>query len=290
MPKNTTAFFAIFLLPLIAFAPSEALAACPDDAAVQERAASYLSGALFADYGVELSLDDAYCAQGKFVAALGRELGPVMGYKVGFTSRALQQKFKVPGPAQGKLLARMFKNSGASLPQNFAPRAFVEPDLLVTVKDEGIMEASTELEVAEHLAELYAFIELPSIPLEEGSAVTGPNLIAFNVGARLAILGDGIKVDGSAAFVEALGEMETLLIDSNGKVLQRAKGSALMGHPLRVVLWLIEDLKKRGETLKAGQAISLGALGELFPVEPKSYILTYRGLPGRPLSVNVSFQ
>ena len=290
MPNKITTCLTSLLFALLAFAPDAAHAACPDDAAVQERAASYLAGEPFADYGVELSLEEAYCAQGKFITALGNQLGPVMGYKVGFTSRALQQKFKVPGPAQGKLLARMFRNSGASLPLDFAPRAFVEPDLLVTVKDEGIMEATSELEVAEHLAELYAFIELPSIPLAEGAAVTGPNLIAFNVGARLAILGDGIKVQGSREFVKALGEMETLLIDSTGKVLQRAKASTLMGHPLRVVLWLIEDLKKRGESLKAGQAISLGALGKLFPVEPKSYILTYRGLPGRPLSVNVSFQ
>jgi 2-keto-4-pentenoate hydratase len=290
MREKTKVFLAILSTALLSFAPAAAQAACPEDAAVRERAASYLAGEPFADYGVELSLEDAYCAQGKFIAALGNQLGPVMGYKIAFTSRPLQQRFKVPGPAQGKLFARMFRNSGVSLPRDFAPRPFVEPDLLVTVKDEGIMEATNELEVAEHLAELYAFIELPSIPLAEGSAVTGTNLIAFNAGARLAVLGDGIEVNGGAEFVDALAEMETLFVDSEGKVLQQAKGAALMGHPLRALLWLIADLKERGESLKPGQAISLGALGGLFPVEAKSYILTYRGLPGRPLSVSVSFR
>ena len=43
----------------------------------------------------------------------------------------------------------------------FGARPIWEPDLIVVVKDAGISDAKTPLEVAKHLSEVVAFIELP---------------------------------------------------------------------------------------------------------------------------------
>ena len=83
--------------------------------------------------------------------------------------------------------------------------------------------------------------------------------------------------------------METVFTDETGTVIQAEPGSNLLGHPLRVVLWLIDEMKSRGESLQAGQLISLGAFGQLFPLKEngKSYTLTYNGLPGGPISTSI---
>ncbi|MCI5126503.1 MAG: fumarylacetoacetate hydrolase, partial [Candidatus Electrothrix sp. AR5] len=96
-------------------------------------------------------------------------------------------------------------------------------------------------------------------------------------------------ISATPEFVQALADLETIFTDETGAVLQKAPGSNLLGHPLRAVLWLIKELEARGETLQAGQLISLGGFGKLFPLkEPgKTYILTYTGLPGGPLSTSV---
>jgi len=96
-------------------------------------------------------------------------------------------------------------------------------------------------------------------------------------------------VEATPEFVQALADMEAVFTDETGTVIQTEPGSNLLGHPLRVVLWLIDEMLSRGESLQAGQFISLGALGQLFPLNEggKTYTLTYIGLPGGPISTSI---
>ena len=74
-----------------------------------------------------------------------------------------------------------------------------------------------------------------------------------------------------------------------GAVIQTAPGSTLLGNPLRVVLWLVDEMKRRNETLKAGDRLSLGSVGKLFPLKEsgKTYTYTLNGLPGGPIATSV---
>ncbi len=86
--------------------------------------------------------------------------------------------------------------------------------------------------------------------------------------------------------------METVFADESGQVIQKAPASTLMGHPLRVVLWLVEELKTRGEGLRPGDRISLGSVGKLYPIAGggKTYRYTLHGLPGGPLTTSVRIE
>ncbi|MCI5141161.1 MAG: hypothetical protein D3909_05425 [Candidatus Electrothrix sp. ATG1] len=265
-------------------------------------------------YATGLSLKGAYTAQKKYVSALIPQYGQPIGYKIGFTGKALQERFQVSKPASGILLDKMLLPDGASfslasalhpmldpdLKKKSLPdgvsfsltstyRPMIEPDIIVTVKDQGIMTARNELEVANHLDEVRPFLELPVIPFPEGTKLTGTTLVACNIAARAGVSGKGRKIAVSPAFVQTFAHMETILTDETGTILQNTPGSNLLGHPLRAVLWLIKELRARGESLQAGQLISLGGFGKLFPLkEPgKTYTLTYMGLPGGPLSTSV---
>jgi len=281
-------------LPLLAAAfaamSATARADCPGEEAVDARAQAYLARRSVAGYGDALSLDDAYCAQAKLVTVLSTGYGSVVGYKVAFTSEAVQERFGVKAPATGLLLEKMILTDGATVTPEAGYPAFIEPDMLVTVKDDGIMSATSELEVAQHLGELRPFLELPAQPFEPDVKLDGPTLVAFNTTAHLGVVGKGVPVKATKEFVDAMAGLETEFTDETGTLLQSAPAGILMGHPLKVVLWLIGELKRRGEVLKGGQAISLGTLGKLFPLEArdKTYTLTYRGLPGDPVSVSVT--
>ncbi len=274
---------------LFFFFPPQLFAACPSTKEMTVRANAFLQNSPFDLYPTNLTLQEAYCAQEKYVATLVPQYGQPIGYKVGFTGKALQERFKVSEPALAILLEKMLLPDGATFSLASAYRPMIEPDMIVTVKDQGIMTATTELEVAAHLDEVRSFLELPAIPFQEGTTLTGTTLVACNIAARAGVSGKGRKITATPEFVQALADMETIFTDETGAVLQQAPGSNLLGNPLRAVLWLIKELQARGKTLQAGQFISLGGFGKLFPLKEagKTYTLTYTGLPGGPLTTSV---
>src|SRR5688572_11892289 len=99
-----------------------------------------------------VDLNDAMCAQDMLVERLKPELGEVVGYKAGLTSKALQERFGVSEPVRGQLLAGMLLQDGAMVPANFGARPLYEADLLLVVKDEGINSAATPEQALRHIS------------------------------------------------------------------------------------------------------------------------------------------
>jgi 2-keto-4-pentenoate hydratase len=261
--------------------PAEALKQLTDDYFAKRPSQS-----LHAGFG----LDDARRLQKDFVARLEPKLGRRVGFKVGLTSKAVQESLGASAPVRGVLLAGMLLDDGANVPATFGARPIWEPDLIVVVKDAAINNAGTPLEVARHLSEVVAFIELPDRIVAESEKVDGNLITAINAGARLGVLGQRVKVEPTPEFVAALEKMTVTASDQNGAELAAATGDALLGHPLNPVLWLIKDLAATSEKLKAGDLISLGSLARpQSPQAGQTVIVRYNGLPGGPIKVSVRF-
>lgn len=263
------------------------------------------------------TFEQAYCIQAQYVKALGEKLaneklantyvqndvqngehekavadpGKPVGYKVGFTGEAGQKRFAIPHPAVGVILQEMLIKSDSRLSANFAYRGLVEPDVLVTVKSSAIMQAKTIEDVALHLDKLYAFLELPSVRLAKDRRVSAKELIALDIGATKMVVGEGIQVEATPAFLSMVQQAQTNFTDQNGKVVQQAPMSNLMGHPFKAVLWLITQLQQQGKVLQPGDYISLGAVGKLFPVAPvqQSYDYSIEFGNGDTIQVSIHF-
>ena len=103
--------------------------------------------------------------------------------------------------------------------------------------------------------------------------------------------GKGIPIEPTADFIEALGNMESVMIDETGKEIQLARGTDIMGHPLNVVLWLVEHLNAQGRRLFPGDVLSLGAMGTFRPAEAgRTITVRYTGLPGGDSEAVVTFR
>ena len=278
-------------VPLLLALAGPAQAACLDDDRVAELVAGYPAAAV-TGIPADLSLDDAYCTQAKYVALLGETMGRPVGYKVGFTGQALQERFAIDRPATGVLFEPMFVADGGTVPLDFGRGPMIEPDLLVVVKDAGINDATTELEAARHLESVHAFMELPALQFAEGETITGAALTAVNIVATRMVQGPPVAVQATPEFVQALAEMETVFTDETGEVIQAAPGANLLGNPLKVVLWLVDEMKRRGTPLQAGDRLSLGAPGKLFPLKEggKTYRYSLNGLPGSVATVSITIK
>ena len=275
----------------LAIPAGAARAACPGDAEVARLAADILARRPAQPYP-GLAMEDAPCAREKLVAILAQHYGPAVGYKVGLTNAAAQHRFGVPNPVRGTIFhgtirARGTAASPAEIPAAFAAVPNVESDLLVRVKDEGINEAGADhVAILRHLDQVIPFIEMPDLVLAPGG-INGPNLIAINVGARLGVLGEPIPVQATPEFAARLGRM-TVILATDQKELSRAPGTALLGHPLNVIPWLVEDLRRDGRRLQAGDIISLGGFSPALPTEAgRTVTATYEGLAEQPVTVSV---
>jgi 2-keto-4-pentenoate hydratase len=278
------------VLAIFYAAPLAAFAACPSDLDTAVMAARYANLQPAPNPPADLNMTDAVCGRDKFVRFLEQNYGKVIGYKAGLTNPAVQKRFNYANPVRGTLLEGMLLRDGAEVPAKFGARPLFEADMVVEVKDSGINRAKTPLEALRHLSNIYPFIELPDLVVEDPAKITGPSLVYSNVGARLGVLGRPLKVSATPELVEALKNMTVRLVDQDGKELDTGKGSAILEQPLNAVLWLVTDLKASGIELKKGDLLSLGSFSRLLPPKPGTGAkVVYDGLPGNP-TVSVRFR
>lgn len=266
-------------------------AACPSDLDVALVAARYANLQPAPNPPADLSEADAACARDKLVRFLGQQdLGRIVGYKAGLTNEAVQKRFGATKPVRGTLFEKMLVQDGAELPARFGARPLFEADMVVEVKDAGIMTAKTPLEVLRHVSRIHPFIELPDLVVEDPSKLRGAALSAINVGARKGVLGKPFVLPATAESVAALAAMKVRLLDQDGRELDAGGGAAILGQPLNAVLWLVEDLKAGGIALKKGDLLSLGSFSKLLPPKAGTGVkAVYEGLPGTP-SVSLRFR
>lgn len=266
-----------------------ALAACPDVPTVARLAAAVLERREAPPPPAGLSMADALCARERLVAVLAQPWGDQVGWKVGLTNPAAQQRFGLPHPVAGAIFhGTLRERSGAELPAAFGVAPAVESDLLVRIRDEGVNEAGDDhVALLRHIEAVIPFIELPDLVYRGEVPWSGPLLVSINVAARLGVLGEEIAAEATPDFARRLGAMTVVLTDDT-RELSRVPGSVLLGHPLNALAWLVRDLRENGRRLRAGDYVSLGGFSPALPAGAgRTYTATYEGLADRPVSVTV---
>ncbi|WP_372020898.1 2-keto-4-pentenoate hydratase [Tistrella mobilis] len=238
---------------------------------------------------VKPDLAQAYAAQDRFLAAAMPSRPAQLGWKLTLTARTTQEMFGARAPVVGRIFAGQILENGADVPRDVGARPTVEVDLAVTVKDAGIMQATNPLEVAAHLATVSAYIDVPDLLLASGEPLNAETLAMINAGMRTGVVGKAVPVQPTPEFVAAMAEMQVKALDGHGGLIVESRSSAIMGQPLNALVWLIGHLKARGESLKPGDLITLGAISRPLPLKEGQVVrAVYTGLPGGPLEAQLS--
>lgn len=266
------------LAALLLAAP--AFAACPPAAEMEAAAQGWIAGERLPDPGLA-SLEDAACAYDAYRAALEGAMGPPVGVKVGFTSKPAQERFGVTAPVAGALYAPMILQDGTAVSLAGSRAPFYEADLIVTVADAAIKDATTREEAAAALSDVRPFIELPDMALPDGVAPTGALMTAYGVMPWRGVLGEGV---GMADLADPVADLAALTVDlkADGASVAQGTGDMLLGHPLDVVLWLVQQ---GGFDLTPGVMISLGSLSPLTPAVPGTTLQADYSIGGRTMTV-----
>jgi 2-keto-4-pentenoate hydratase len=272
----------------IVFAGSPVWAA--DDGA--KLADAFLKKAPIPSYDPNMTMDQAMKIQGEFVKAISPSFGKVVGYKAGLTNPNVQKVFGVTAPVRGTLMEKMIMKSGAEVPADFGARPLYEGDLILRVKSDKINRAKTPMDALKQIDAAIPFIELPDLAYAKDVKINGPAITAINVAARYGIMGEPIPVKASKAWMDRLKNFKLQILDDKGTMIIEGQGSALLDHPLNVVLWLRDSLKAEGKKLKKGDLLSLGTITKLTPTAPNTTIRArYIDLdPKGPVEISVKFK
>jgi len=192
-------------------------------------------------YEVQLGLLDRYVAAGERQA----------GWKVGLTSKAMQQQQRVHEPCLGFLLASGQRPSGSALPfaELISPgfenelcitmgRTLAGPGVTLEAARAAIAEVAPALEIVEKRGDFTADLHLALADNAQQKAfVTGP---ARPLGA----------LDLAAVTVEVL---------VNGTSHERAAGTAVLDTPVASIAWLANKLAEFDRRLEAGAQVMSGS-------------------------------
>ena len=214
-----------------------------------------------------LGLDDAYGIQLGLVAR--RCTGGVtqVGWKVGLTSRAIQEQFDVHEPVFGCLLSEgriasghVFRHADLFKPgfENevcvVMGRDLAGPRLTLAEVTRAVDRCHPALEIVEKRGDLTADLALALADNAEQKA--------FVLGAPVSLTPD---LD-----LSAIGVRVTI----NGAEVATGQGDAVLGHPLRSVAWLAARLADHGRGLRAGDHVMTGSFTRQFLVSPGDHVRT----------------
>ena len=106
------------------------------------------------------------------------------------------------------------------------------------------------------------------------------------------VLGNPITLADTDEWENRLQNLRLEMLDETGKVLASGNGSALLGNPLNVVLWIKDSLQAEGKQLKKGDLLSLGSITNFVAVKSNSTIRAqYIGLePNKTVEIFVKFE
>ena len=216
----------------------------------------------------DIEMIDSYHIQNYLVSTFKETGSRVKGYKIGLTSKAIQQLVGNAEPNFSPLLDHMFTAEASELAMSRWLTPVVESELALIIKNRL---AGPGINVAD-VIRATDFV-LPTIEIAD-----------FRVARAAGMDVRDITADMSAAGGVVLGGNPTSLNDIDIRAVscsliineaERAKGTAseVLGNPLSAVAWLANKLSDFGGALEPGDVILSGAMHNAQPVEAGDQII-----------------
>lgn len=216
----------------------------------------------------ELEVQDSYRIQERVVASFLAEGRKIKGYKIGLTSKAMQELAGSSEPDYSAMLDDMFIDEGAVLARADWSDPLVEIELAFVMKEPL---QGPGVNVAD-VIRATDFV-LPAIELVDFRVARMPGMDVRDTIADLAAVG-GVVLGGnpiSLRDIDVRKVQGSLVI--NGEVREQGVSSAVLGNPLTAVAWLANKMSEFDVTFQPGDVILSGSFVRALPVQAGDQII-----------------
>jgi 2-keto-4-pentenoate hydratase len=224
------------------------------------------------------SAPEAYQCQGRLIERLiNHDGGHVIGYKIACTNAIAQRFLNMPGPFHGRLLSSSTFDSPAHLPAGGFFMRIIESEFAFQFARDLPPDAQPlgRDQIADALAGVLPGIEIVDSRFHSWTTIGAPSLIADNAchGAWVkgALVTNWRHLDLASQGVE---------LSVNGRVRERGSGSAVLGHPLNALQWLVHRFHEQGIGLKAGDYVTTGVTTDIYDAQPGDHLVADFGPVG----------
>ncbi len=215
----------------------------------------------------DMDMSDAYAVQLEGIRQrMAAHGGAVAGWKVGLTSKAMQQMLGVDQPDFGHLLADMRLDEGTDIvvEEMIWPR--VEPEVAFQLKADVRGPGATAEQVLAATEYLIPALEVIDSRVKDWK-IKLCDTIADNASCGRFVLGRS-RARPEGFDVRLIG-MNYFVDD---QLVSTATSAAVIGNPAAAVAWLANTLAPYGHYLQAGQVIMPGSLVAAVDAKPGSRI------------------
>lgn len=197
-----------------------------------------------------ITLKDAYTIQARSIERRIERGEELLGYKLGFTSKAKMEQMGVHDLIWGRLTTPMYVENGKSidLSKFIHPRA--EPEIAFRISKDIEQPISFD-EAIDHIDGVACAIEVIDSRYKNFK-FSLEDVIADNCSSSAYVIGEW---NDPSMDISDIG----MSMEINGQEVQAGNSSAILGHPLESLAEASRVLTKYGQTLKAGMVLLAGA-------------------------------
>jgi 2-oxo-hept-3-ene-1,7-dioate hydratase len=214
------------------------------------------------------TLDDAYAVQAAFVKhklAAGRR---IIGWKIGLTSKAMQDALKISTPDSGILFDDMLFAHGATVPKHRFIQPRVEAEIAFVMKhDLKQAEPSREdvLTATDCVASSLEILDTRILRVDPETKATRTivDTVSDNAANAGIVLGDK-RHDPRSVDLRWVGA----IVKRNGEVEETGLGAGVLDDPVSGIVWLAKRLATYNEYIRAGDIVLSGSF--IRPIEARA--------------------
>jgi 2-keto-4-pentenoate hydratase len=200
---------------------------------------------------------EGYQVQRALHDLLRPQIGSVVGYKIGCTSKVMQEYLEIPHPCGGGVFEKGVHDSGVKLSASDFVRVGVECEIAVELARNLLPteEPFTAEWMGEAVEAYYPAIEIVDDRYVKWETLGAPTLVADDFFAAACVLGQPVARARAPDLLKIMGRAII-----NGKEEGRGTGADVLGHPHEALAWLANHLVTEGRGLHAGQIVLTGSL------------------------------
>lgn len=222
---------------------------------------------LLTDTHPDMTMDDAYAIQAAWVNAKVAGGDPVIGWKIGLTSKAMQAALSIDIPDSGVLLQSMAFANGSEIPRDRFIQPRIEAEIAFVMRDDVAPDA-TPAEILAATDYVAPALEILDTRIYRKDPVSGRlrtvyDTISDNAANGGLVLGEPVR-DLSSVDLGWVGA----IVSRNGEIEETGLGAGVLGDPLVSMAWLAQRLGAYGQRIERGQVVLSGSF--IRPVEAPS--------------------
>jgi len=220
----------------------------------------------------DMDMDDAYAVQRAWVDRKIADGDRITGYKIGLTSRAMQQAMNIDTPDFGILLESMHFPSGSRIPAADFTDPRIEVELAFVLKKRLFGENVTIDEVLDATDYVVPSLELIAARSFRTDPETGYTRKVFDTIADNAANAGYIAGDQRLDPADIDLRWSGAILYLNGEVEETGLAAGVQDHPAKGICWVCKRFARHGIGIEPGQFILSGSFTRPVAVNPGDHI------------------